>query len=88
MRKFNGLHRPSKREQGITITRQVTDPTPTAAELDQALKEALAQKTPYAPTVRDQRARAFYGVATSPEALSEAIAEAKRISKLYKQTGS
>lgn len=68
-------YRPTKREQGIFITRKVGDPIPTAQAQGLALKSLLAQPTDYEPTVRDQRARAYYGL-VDEQAITKALEHA------------
>lgn len=77
-------YRPTKREQGVVVVRRVSDPTPTPKELEQAFIEALSQDSTYKPTVRDERARKFYGLTND---LDQAIAEAKRLDQERKENG-
>jgi len=77
-------YRPTKREQGVVVVRRVSDPTPTPKELEQAFIEALSQDSTYKPTVRDERARKFYGITNN---LEQAIAEAKRLDIERKENG-
>lgn len=68
-------YKPSKREQGIFIIRNVSDPIPTAQAQGVALKALLAKPTDYEPTVRDQRARAYYGL-VNEQAITKALEHA------------
>jgi hypothetical protein len=77
-------YRPTKREQGVVVVRRVSDPIPSAEELAQAFIEALSQDSTYKPTVRDERARKFYGITNN---LEQAIAEAKRLDIERKENG-
>ena len=77
-------YRPTKREQGVVVVRRVSDPIPSAEELAQAFIEALSQDSTYKPTVRDERARKFYGITNN---LERAIAESKRLDIERKENG-
>jgi len=82
--KVKERYRPTKREQGVVVIRRVTDPIPTPKELEQAFIEALSQASTYKPTVRDERARKFYGLTND---LEQAVAEAKRLDIERKENG-
>jgi hypothetical protein len=82
--KVKERYKPTKREQGVVVVRRVTDPKPSAEELEQAFIEALSQASTYKPTVRDERARKFYGITND---LEQAIAEAKRLDIERKENG-
>jgi hypothetical protein len=77
-------YRPTKREQGVVVVRRVSDPTPSTKELEQALIEALSQASTYKPTVRDERARRFYGITNN---LEKVIAEVKQDTERRKENG-
>lgn len=79
--RFN-KYTPTKREQGVVITRRISDPIPTTAEQEQAFIKALSQEQGYRPSVRDERARHYYGISTDQDLL-EAIAEANRLRDTY-----
>lgn len=82
--KVKERYRPTKREQGVVVIRRVSDPTPTPKELEQAFIEALSQDSTYKPTVRDERARKFYGIANN---LEQAITEVKQDTERRKENG-
>jgi hypothetical protein len=77
-------YRPTKREQGVVVVRRVSDPIPSAEELAQAFIEALSQDSTYKPTVRDERARRFYGITNN---LEKVIAEVKQDTERRKENG-
>lgn len=79
--RFN-KYTPTKREQGVFISRQISDPIPTTAEQEQAFIKALSQEQGYRPSVRDERTRHYYGISTDQDLL-EAIAEANRLRDTY-----
>ena len=77
-------YKPTKRDQGVVVVRRVSDPIPSTEELEQAFIEALSQASTYKPTVRDERARKFYGITNN---LEQVIAEVKQDTERRKENG-
>jgi hypothetical protein len=80
-------YKPTAREQGVFITRNINDPVPTAQEQEQLFIEALSQEQNYQPTVRDSRVKRYYGLLSDDLAMNMALKIAKQRDKDRKRRG-
>jgi hypothetical protein len=80
-------YKPTAREQGVFIVRKIGDPVPTAQEQEQLFIEALSQEQDYQPTVRDSRAKRYYGLLSDDLAMNMTLQIAKQRDKDRKRRG-